>query len=231
MEKTRRNHPVIWVIGATRSCKTAVATNGIAPLGYKVISTGDFFRDRYSKPDTLSREFVFALSQFSANLLSADPDCHKDQLEEEIKSGPGACVVEGERNPIEFSKLYDPKQDMVIFLDRLDVEKYDTVIERGIACIEQNVRWCVSTGISPQDSVFKMTFGLDRISACYFGTNNEQDAVFLEGTVKPRTLEGPIEDRYPWINILIGCVRERIGAYYLPSIPRLEPSQQQFRPS
>lgn len=217
-EAENHRHPVVWVIGATRSCKTAIAENGIAPLGYHLISTASYFRAAYAQPDTYSRSFVFNLSAFAANTLSADPDCHVRHLDALIRDANGPCVVEGERNPVEFSRLYDPHKDMVFLIDRLDVETYDTPIERGIKAIEQIVRWNVGNGIAPQSSVTKLTFGLDEIRAEHFGVNNKEDVLYLCGPVAARRAEGEIEDRYPWINIVIGLVREEVTRYYDSSV-------------
>ncbi len=208
-----REYPIVWIIGATRSCKTALAQNGVAPLGFKLISTGDYFRQNYGKEDTNSRDFVFQISAFAAECLARQPDCHLTHLEQLLETVKQPCVIEGERNPSEFAKLYDPQRDMAIFLRRLDMDIYDTTIERGIAVIEQNVRWCINTGISPAASAFKVTFGDQKIKAEYFGVNNGADAVFIEGNVGARKLDGEVEDRYPWINILIGLVREQVNNY------------------
>lgn len=218
MTAGKRKHPVVWVIGATRSCKSALAENGIAPLGFKLISTATYFRNAYGQPDTMDRAFVFNISAHAALTLADNPDCHRAYLEKLLKAATGPCVVEGERNPVEFAKLYDPAQDMVFLIERLDVDKYDTVIERGIGAIEQIMRWNVSTGITPQESVMKVIFGLDEIRAEHLGVNNGPDHIFLQGPVKQKKSEGMIEDRYPWINILIGLVREQILHYYDSSV-------------
>lgn len=209
-----RDFPVVWVIGATRSCKTAIAENGVAPLGFTPISTATYFREHYAQPDTMNRAFVFNISAHAADMLEADPDCHTSHLGEILRKIGRRCVVEGERNPVEFAKHYNPKRDMVIFANRLDVDKYDTVIERGIAVIEQQVRWCVSTGAAPQESAFKMTFGDLEITGARFGYRNAEDEVFIHGPVKAKGEGTAIEDRYPWINILIGLVRHEISDYY-----------------
>lgn len=210
----KKQNPIIWVVGGTRSCKTAIAENGIVPLGFKLISTGDYFRAQYGEPDTFSRAFVFNISAHAAGVLAKDPDSHIKHLGDVIRKRTEPLVVEGERNPIEFAKLYNPKTDMVVFVNRLDIDPYDTVIERGLNGIEDIARWCVSTGIAPQDTVLKLTFGLDKIRAEHFGVANGEDTAFLSGKVKPRIETGTVEDKYPWINILIGCVREQISSHY-----------------
>lgn len=137
-----------------------------------------------------------------------------EQLIEQTRARNIPCVIEGERNPFEFAKLYDPVNDMVVFLTRQDVDVYDTAIERGIAVIEHMMRWNVSTGITPQDAAIKITFGLQEIKGEYFGVANGPDKTFIHGPVKEKKANGSVEDRYPWINILIGCVREKITDRY-----------------
>ena len=210
-----REHPIIWIIGATRSCKTAIAEHAVAPIGFKHLATATYFRERYAQVDTNSREFVFDISKFSAECLAEDPDCHLSHLERVLKIDPQPYVIEGERNPAEFAKLYDPKKDMVIIVDRTDMEKYDTMIERGIPVIEQQVRWCVSTGIAPQDSVVKLTFGGPHIKAERFGKGYDADETIIEGEVKKRIPESElIEDRYPWIGYVNKIVVDAIKSHY-----------------
>lgn len=215
---TRRTHPIVWVIGATRSSKTALATaisdQGPASLGFHLIQTGDYFRQRYGKPDTYSRDFVFNISAFAAGCLGEQPDCHEQHLASVIAHVNKPCVIEGERNPHEFAKLYDPEQDMVFLLSRLDVEEYNTTIERGVSIIEEQMRWCVANGIAPQESVIKMTFGNGDVKAEYLGTGYKPDHVIIQGPVGAKKETGSPEERYPWINILIGLGREKVMEYY-----------------
>lgn len=216
----QRTHPIIWVIGATRSCKTPIAEFGIAPLGFRQISTASYFREHYGKPDTMSREFVFGISEFAARQLEKNPECHLTHLERLLQESPQTYVIEGERNPLEFARLYDPKQDMVIFVNRTDMEKYDTLIERGIAVIEQQMRWCVSTGIAPQDSVIKLSFGGPHIKAEKFGRGDDADSTIIEGTVKARLPESAKnEDRYPWIDFVNKITVDAVKAYYGLTVP------------
>ena len=209
-----REYPVVWVVGATRSCKTALAEYGIEPMGFKLMSTGTYFRDQFGKEDTNSRDFVFALSNFAAECLSRDANCHTKKLEQFIAEAGQPCVVEGERNPNEFAKLYDPTQDMVILLKRMNMESYDTVIERGITAIERIIRWNINTGIASRASAFKATFGDNRIAGEYMGIGDNKDEIFLEGPIKDRKMDGTAVERYPWINILIGMTRKAISDYY-----------------
>ncbi len=217
-----RKHPIVWVIGATRSCKTPIAEHGVAPLGFELISTATYFRERYGQPDLFTKEFIFDLSEFSAGCLVEDPDCHRSHLEEIITDSPRPYVIEGERNPDEFAKLYDPKLDMVIFVSRVDMDKYDTLIERGIPVMEQYVRWCVSTGVAPPSSVIKLTFGGRDIKAEYFGKGYDADSVLIEGTAPERIPDAlSVEDRYPWIDFVIKITVDAVKGYYRIKTPSI----------
>lgn len=194
-----RRHPIVWVIGATRSSKShlakGLALGGRAGLNLHMISTSDYFRKRYAQPDTQSRKFVFDLSDFSAHCLAEDPDCNLDFLRKEIEKANQACVIEGERNPYEFSKLYEPDIDMVFFAERSDMETYDTTIEGSISIIEQSVRWSVKNGITPQNRVMKFNFGDERVKVSLFGKGYNEDTVVQDMHVGPKTPNTP----YPWI--------------------------------
>jgi len=207
--------PIIWVIGATRSSKSpfvqAFAHEGRAALSFdQVTSTSDYFRERYGKDDTFSREFVIELSDFSAACLREDPDCLLNHLRGVIGQARSTHIIEGERNPHMFSQLYDPRRDMVFFLHNMAMETYDTVIEPGIACIESNMRWSVNVGTTPQASVMKFTFGNDELVAERFTAQNVSPAVRdVLGMPQPSA-----EKRYPWMDDLLTLSQERIASYY-----------------
>lgn len=211
-------YPIVWIIGATRSSKSylarGIADYGSAGLRFHMISTSQLFREKYGHPDTYSRKFVFNLSAFSANTLAQDEDCNVKFLLDSMSKINQPCVVEGERNPNEFAKLYDPKKDVVFFLKRENVDIYDTTIERGIPVIEQIVRWNVSNGITPQESVAKMIFGNGRVTLESFGVGDDNDEVILDGEVGPPTEQ----NKYPWILPMIGAAKEMLLEYYGPSI-------------
>jgi hypothetical protein len=185
-----------------------------------MISTATYFREGYGKPDTLSREFVFNLSEYSVACLAVNPSFHRSHLEGIIAGTPQPYVIEGERNPDEFVKLYDPKLDMIILIDRVDIEKYDTIIERGLPVIEQYVRWCVRSGVTPVNSVIKLSFGGRHIKAERFGTGYDADSTVIEGTVDKRNPDAPsVEDRYPWIGYVIKIAVDAVKDYYGISTP------------
>lgn len=221
-------HPIIWIVGATRSSKSYLAKglscDGSAKLDFHMISTSDLFRQEYQKPDTYSRKFVFNLSAFASKKLSDNPDYNIKHVSNILENTDKPCIIEGERNPIEFAKLYDPQKDMVFFLKRKNIQKYDTTIEKGIDVIEQQVRWCVNNGLAPQSSVLKIIFGNNVVSVKDFGKNNQPDEVVFEADVGFSTNQTP----YPWINPMIGLAQEKILQYYanIASTPNVDPQPQ-----
>ena len=196
-------HPIIWVIGATRSSKSylakGLAESGRAGLNCEMIGTSDYFRQRFNKPDTYSREFVFDLSDFSAACLADDPNCNLAVLEEQVSNASKICVIEGERNPYEFAKLYDPQKDMVFFLQRSDVDTYETTIESAVNIIEQSVRWYVSNGITAADKVAKFYFGDETVKVDAFSKGHDLDKEIFQLTVGPKSEA----TQYPWIAPMI----------------------------
>lgn len=208
-----RNFPIIWIIGATRSSKTALA-NGLSMLGIPTISTGAFFREKYAQPDTFSREFVFNISAFSADYLSKKPDSHTDHIKSLTNKMMRGCIIEGERNPVEFSKLYNPQWDMVLFLKRLDVPTYDTKIEKGIDVIKDIIRWNIGVGITAPESVLSMSYGLGEVEISQINREGNEEVV-MKGPTKPREPHSvDIDTKYPWINIIIGASYQAITKYY-----------------
>ena len=158
----------------------------------------------------MNREFVFRLSAYASECLADDPDCHVNHVAAMVETMTTPCIVEGERNPFEFAKLYDPQKDMVFFLERRDVPAYETSIESGIGLIEYQLRWAVENGIAPQHSILKMAFGDERLHVSHYGFHRQPDEVLLDQEAVPRH-EG---DDFPWMGVLPQMARQHVAEFY-----------------
>lgn len=233
----RQRPPLVWFVGATSSGKTAIAEKGIVPLGYHSITGSRFFRESFGRQEidyleekplesfspeeiaALKQKFVGDISEHSTNVLQDNPHCNVDYIQACIRRAGMPCVLEGFRNPFEFMQLYDPAKDMVIFLDRPNADRYDTIFERGIDVIKQNVRWCVDASLAPPGSVYDISFGGSQIEV----------RRFTKGSMEPissRHFENA--DDYALIDhIKMNTAPYLVADYYADNGLLLQPTQRQ----
>lgn len=210
MQVNEGRAPVIWVIGATRSSKTPFA-RGLAekppsPLAIPTLSTGDYYRLEFGQEDTFSRDFVFRISAHSARHIAGNHDCHIPTLEQFIDECNGPCIIEGERHPFAFAKLFDPQKDMAFILFNDAMCTYDTTIEGGIKVIDDQLRWAVKNRLAPQDNVMKFTFNKNKLWAHHFGSGYDADKI-IHQDIPPLRYDG---DKYPFIDPMIAMAQNQI---------------------
>lgn len=207
-----RFYPIIWVIGPSRSCKTAMARGlsqkGPAPTNYPVFSTGDYYRRRYGRPDTFNARFIFNISSFTTSHLVYNKAAHQSDMIDFLHKNQSPVIIEGERNPFVFGRFYRPGKDLVFFMNRQNIEKYDTAIEPGVQNIYQNLKWGVKAGFIPLKSVISFKFGDGRVQAEHLPAPGENliDEVFYDQPEFPRH-EG---DLYPWMGTLVALAQDKV---------------------
>lgn len=106
----------LFIIGHTKSGKTRLAKI-LRPKG-NFISASDWVRNtfRKQKENENYSDFVKEISQYSISKLKSDIDICVNTINERINETQIPSVIEGIRNPLDFSKLYKPG-DKVILLD------------------------------------------------------------------------------------------------------------------
>ena len=113
---------------------------------------------------------------------------------------------------------------MVLFVERSDMQKYETTIEGGISIIEQSVRWNVQNGITPQDRVMKFNFGDENVIATKFGVGFDPDKIVHRLHVGARTQEIPYPWILPMINIAGAAITQTYGPHLKAQSPDIRPS-------
>lgn len=152
----------IYIVGATKSGKTPIGLE-IEQLNpkWKSITASEWVKSKF-KPssDQLSiAEFVDEITKFSIEELNKDLDqcihfikrtyC-KDYLE-------GTLVIDGIRNPRDFTNLFQPNRDKILFIQKEGNDNW-TKFESGIEVIKNYVEWLTSNSLLDKDNVEHFTY-------------------------------------------------------------------------
>jgi hypothetical protein len=143
----------VFVLGPSRSGKTPMARHLAAATGLRHVKAGAWVRERFARPappddapDAERAAFVAAITRFAIEELRADPWVSIDHLAAAGLEVPS--VIEGIRNPVDFVHAYDPRRDVVIWLDAVSVAIAPTAFERGLDVIAAYLAWLETSGVA-----------------------------------------------------------------------------------
>ena len=203
--------PVLWLIGNSRSGKSPIAQKALIPLGFDVIGSSEFHKKQHAHivakyeamvgdPEDIKRGFIEEFSVASTAHLAAYPHDNINDMMGRVLASGKPCVIEGARNPYEFLTLLAPHKDMVIFLDRTNVEKYSTQPERSLPVLEANVRHLLGAGFIRDGHAFRIEVHATHYKVFKMGE--------LADTLVSETPEGHFANDYAGIDALIPVVAQ-----------------------
>jgi hypothetical protein len=138
-----------------------------AAVGLRHVKAGAWVRERFATPappddapDAERAAFVEAITRFAIDELRADPWVSIDHLAATGLDVPS--VIEGIRNPMDFVHAYDPRGDVVIWLDAASIAITPTPFERGLDVIDAYLAWLASSGLSDAGNVWRYTYSAFR---------------------------------------------------------------------
>ena len=157
----------IFVIGSSQTGKSPLAKALAENMRCKYLSTSGWVRNRFTANDyPTTKEFITAMTEYSINELRENPDRCIEYLNEQHDLSQ-ACVIDGVRNPHDFIKLFDPKYDSVIILQRKKNPIRPTQFESGIELISAYLQYLEKTGLIDQQleqRIYRYNYALFRES-------------------------------------------------------------------
>lgn len=151
--------PRLFVLGASGSGKTPLARQVAARLGVPhVMASGwvrRLFPDGADPTDRQAR--IEAMTRFSLGALRQDPLAAVSWLERHHPV-ERPCVIEGMRNPSDFVRVFDPRTDLVVFLEHRGSGLRPTGFEAGLEVIAAYLAWSASVGLLDPDAVLRRGF-------------------------------------------------------------------------
>ena len=173
----------IFVLGKSHAGKSPFARRVSEAFGIRHVGASAWVRERFPEPrlpDDASGEdkarFVAAITKFATEELRRDPNVSVASLRARVGADE-PCVIEGMRNPYDFTCTFDPRTDHAVFLD-LTSSQPPTAFERGLDVIRMYLAWLEEAGLLDAGRVHDYRFA-------------EYGAI---GDAKPNTLEHAIVD-------------------------------------
>ena len=140
----------IFVLGRSKTGKTPFARRTAEALGMKHVGASAWVRERFPGGG------VEAMTKFAIEALRQDPNVSVASLRSRVTAGE-PCVIEGMRNPYDFTCTFDPRTDHAVFLD-LTSGGPPTAFERGLDVIRNYLDWLEGAGLLDAGRVHAYSF-------------------------------------------------------------------------
>lgn len=141
----------IFVLGRSHAGKTPFARRASEALGIRHVGASAWVRERFPAGGDVAQMTAFAIAE-----LRRDPDVSLASLRGRLAADEPA-VIEGMRNPYDFTCTFDPRTDHAVFLELAD-GGVPTAFERGLDVIAQYLAWLEEAGLLDAGRVHRYRF-------------------------------------------------------------------------
>jgi hypothetical protein len=134
----------VFVIGHSKVGKSPLAKRLAKHLGFTAIGASEWVKARYVPSDEArgdTAKYIAEITSLSQRLLAQNPDACVEFMRAKYPLADGGYVIEGVRNPRDFTMLYRPDVDLVFLLDYPDCPVQPTTFERGGVSAVLDVAW------------------------------------------------------------------------------------------
>lgn len=153
----------IFVLGMTKTGKTTLAYQLPKYTGYARAGGSAWVKARYAPPPGVemgSPEYLQGITAYSCEALRANPNACVDYIRAHHDVDEGYLIIEGLRNPRDFTLLFRPERDRVILLNYPENPIVPTDFERhGVRAIRDTLEWMVTTGMMDPARILKINLG------------------------------------------------------------------------
>ena len=159
----------VFIIGQSGTGKSPIANKIAQAKDLQLIKASEYFRKSFKGHSEDRNEFIKLISQFSAEKLSEDPYVNVRYIQNKMNSKP--FVIEGVRNPIDFTSLFKFGRDKVIFLNYEENSLDKSNFESGLDVILSLLTWSVNMGIMSNKDFIQIDFNL------FFGKDSLEEKI------------------------------------------------------
>ncbi|MEZ0230175.1 MAG: hypothetical protein ACAI25_16250 [Planctomycetota bacterium] len=207
----------VFVLGRSGCGKTPFAQRVAAATGLHHVMASEWVRSRFpltGGPGTRD-DHIAALTHFSVEELRRNPAvCVEFLAARHDLTKPS--VVEGVRNPYDFIRLYDPRTDVVAFLENRANALHETAFESGLSVIRAHLEFL------RRADLLRAEDGL-RILDYRWGVGAEPPACAAAKVVAARDFDAALEDFIPVVREALARAKGDEPAPLFP--PALRPSR------
>ena len=153
----------IFVLGKSHTGKSPFARRVAEALGLTCVGASAWVRERFPEPrpgddasDDERARFVDAITRFAAAELRRDPNISVASLRSRVAPDEHV-VIEGMRNPYDFTCTFDPRTDHAVFLELANAQPA-TAFERGLDVIRMYLAWLEEASLLDAGRVHEYRF-------------------------------------------------------------------------
>jgi hypothetical protein len=144
----------IYVMGASHTGKTPFARRVAEASGATHVAASAWVRERFPAGAPVDTMTSFALGE-----LRRDPQVSVAALAPKLAAAGEVAVIEGVRNPYDFTATFDPREDRAVFLRYLGADAAPpTAFEQGLDVIRAYLGWLVANGMLDAARVTEYAF-------------------------------------------------------------------------
>jgi len=149
----------IFVVGASNTGKSTLAKKIRDTFDLKYVHAGTWATEMYeTRPEEKSRAYIDGVTAYALDKLREDPNiCITYLASQGVMCGKG-FLVDGIRNPRDFSRIFDTQNDVAVILNYKENPIAPTIFEQGVEVITAYTQWLVSNGLLPENRVQNITY-------------------------------------------------------------------------
>lgn len=175
----------IFIVGLPKSGRTSVAKALANVHGWRYIDAMSWVRSTFRSPkdDEHPQQHEDEYQQYLTKRMTVNPDFVSDHVEEMIEicsDNDAVFVIDGIASPRDFTKLFDYRQDIIVFLNRTDNDYESRDHERiGTSVIRDYCFWMSAAGLLNRERWLEYNFRVPGEDSDHIKTMGVQNTVFI----------------------------------------------------
>lgn len=175
----------VFIVGLPKSGRTTVARAIAEKHGWAYIDAMSWVRSTYREPkgDEHPHQFEDEYQQYLTKRMMVNPWLVTDHVSEMMKVGGDEdtiFVIDGIASPKDFTALFDYRQDVVVFLNRIDNEhEYRDHENIGASVIRDYCFWMSAAGVLNRERWLEYNFRIPGENSDHIKTMGAQNSVFI----------------------------------------------------
>lgn len=140
------------------------------------------FRDK--KPSEHEQQYQESFDEFLTERLKIDPDLYLNHITSSLQIYQDNVVISGLYSPREFIKLFDYTKDIVVFLNRTDIDSVKEENSIGISVIRDYCYYLASCKLLPRERWIEINYKLAGEESDFVKALGSKNSMFLVKNIK-----------------------------------------------